>query len=1213
MCKLVKLLLLFAAIISSGSAQMEECGQISLQGKLNDNLFTRQSSLLTEFLEIPPNLRYGDRYQFDCDMYYDIYTNSTASVSGMVLSSSCHYLRIGRLLFTGPVVREEITGMKQKLYFGKQSMSDCLPETVTMHVIHGFPIVGVAESTNDLHLGHFMELPQTHKIIYELNLEESSFSAILKQAKIIMFEGEFTSDITVTSTEGLTFNADVVIFNRYLFHLDITASVDQEWDNVIYSVTGRAIEDSGMNIGAILEELTRNRIREIAESATQRLNSAQMALAEVQKVGGRLNAEKEAAQNETGALNIQFTAADSEVSRLAQAVERAQQQLRDLGDQVEQIRNRLDDSCMIQTCNNTCAPGLVPGNCTDIILENVTGTCLKTFVEPQVRTVKVSEIVIECERWSTETIRQQHCSCAAGFAGCSCSLNVFEGPRCIGTFCRIEQFADVTEHVEVERYVDCVVDRRMVNRIRPCHTNSSCSKLILDRRCVDANDNCTTIRKRILQELQQTQQEATSALEDFQEAQDKLTAANLKRDRLQAAVEVAQNTVDQLLEDCNTLTTSAQSQNIEFVREVNRVGLKLTELLKSSDQLFEVTNVEFQTTVTGESPSSLVLGIDIGFVNGSNGYIAINFDFDNVEASLSRAEARLAEYVSFNLAGTPGRRKRQLEDQLTNTVRLQQQNAELNSMLTFFKGLSNRLHELDSAAENIETSAQTIAMLLTAGIPNVGLLQPPIEPSAINNKLQNERSPISKALDELSQTLASNALQTASLATENLLPLWQAQVNILLNETGGLFNQECKGMSDCLVSSVDLLDSIVNSAPQELTNEISSMRNVVEKDLEEVSTSSQLTLKEAAAKMDPVLDVLDRAINTEYWSLKPPNLIRSNELELSVLENQELKLYCIATYNTRYPVRYQWRKDDVLLPTANMSTFTIEKAALEDKGNYTCVVSNHAGSTESLGTNVTVLRPPTFYYEPFNKTVTVGDANPAVLICNATSVPNPQFKWYFKARNASSFSRIPGIRGNEYHVEDPQKDDEGWYHCEAWIKYNNTYNISTFSRDAYVSVVDASITVLSIPFEITVESVEKISIDNLGETFNTITNGILSNSPADLQPTISQVEISQTFGKKQILLSGLINSRNAVMNGLPFKQLPEIAAEVSRSRKELLDVTQNMKSQLSNPSSFEGSGLPQISVADTSDYGYVFKCPKGQKLDENSFILCCKLHASKFQ
>ena len=1194
---------------------MEECGQISLQGKLNDHLFTRETSNLTQFLEIPPNLRYGDRYQFDCDMSYDIYTNSTASVSGMVLSSSCHYLRIGRLLFTGPVVREEITGMKQKLYFGKQAMSDCLPETVTMNVIHGFPIVGVAESTNDLRLGHFMELPRTHKINYELNLEESSFSAILKQAKIVMFEGEFTSDITVTSTEGLTFNADVVIFNHYLFHLNITASVDQEWDNAQYSVTGRAIEDSGMNIGAILEERTLNRIREIASSATQRLKSAQIALAEVQKVGERLNAEKEAAQNEARVLNTQLTAADSEVSRLARAVKRARQRLSSFGDQVKLIQNRLDDSCMIQTCNNTCAPGLVPGNCTDTILEDVTGTCLKTFLEPQLRTVKVSEIDVECGRWSTETVRQQHCNCAAGFAGCSCSLNVFEGPRYIGTHCRVEQFEDVTEHVEVERWVDCVVDRRMVNRIRPCHTNSSCSKLILDRKCVDANDECTIIRKHILQELQQTQQEATSALEDFQEAQDKLTAATLRRDRLQADIEVIQNTMDQLREDCKTLTSSEQAQNIEFVREVNRVGLKLEELLNSTDQLFNVTNVEFQTTLTDESPSSLVLGIDIGFVNGSSGYIAINFDFDNVEASLSRAEARLAEYVSFILAGTPGRRKRQLEDELTNTVRLQQQNAELNSMLTFFRGLSNRLHELDSAAENIQSSAQTIVMLLTLGIPNEGLHQPPIystvNTSTDNNVTRNERSRVSKALDELSQTLASNALQTASLTTENLFPLWQAQVNILLNETGELFNQECKGMSDCLVSSLDLLDSIVNSAPQELTNEISSMKNVVEQELEELSTSSELPLMEAAAKMDPVLDVLDRAINSEYWSLKPPNVTRSNELELSVLENQELRLYCEAIFNTRYPVHYQWRKDGVLLPTANMSTFTIEEAAVEDKGNYTCVVSNHAGSTESLGTNVTVLRPPTFYYEPLNKTVTVGDANPAVLICNATSVPNPQFKWYFKARNASSFNRIPGIRGNEYHVEDPQKDDEGWYHCEAWIKYNNTHNISTFSRDAYVSVVDASITVLSIPVQITIKSAEQLSTRNLRKTFRGITNNILQNSPFNVRPTISQLRIDMMLEQKQATLSALVNSKNAIMESIPSKLLPKIAAEVSRSREELAFVATNVKIALSNPLKYVGikRAASQLSASDTSDHGYVFKCPRGQQLDENSFLLCCELNA----
>ena len=1192
---------------------MEECGRISLQGKLNDNLFTRETSNLTAFLEIPPNLRHGDRYQFDCDLSYSIYTNSTGHANGMILSSSCHYLRIGRLLFTGPVIGERITGVSQKLYFGRKSAAECLPVTVD-DVFHDFHVIATAESSHSIQIGQFVELPASHQILYALNVDESSFSAVLKQAKIMMFEAVFTSDITITSANGLTFNADVVMFNRYLFHLDITASVDQEWDNVQYSVAGRAIEDSGMNIGTILEERTLKRIREIARSATQRLNSAQKALAGVQKVSARLNANKEQAENETRMLNDAIATTNSEIDRLTQDLNVTHEKLNALGEQVKQIQATLDNSCMIQNCNNTCAPGLVPGNCTDLLVEDIPGTCRRMVVEPRVRLEVISRVTVECERWETQTLRQQHCNCHGGFAVCSCTVMAMECPACIATFCTIEQRANVTEHVLVDQWVDCVVDRKLVKNIRPCYVNSSCTKPIPDRVCVEENNNCSNIRRRLLRDISRTQQDASSALQKLQATQEALAAANLNRDRLQAALEVAQNEVDQLTVDCNTLTDSAQTQNIAFVRDVNRVGLKLGELLKSPDKIFEISLVEFQTVLTGESPSSFVLRIDMKFVTGSSGLLAINFDFDNIESSLSIAESKLSEYVSLVLAGRSRRRKRQFEDELTNTGRLQQQNAELNSMLSFFGGLSNKLNELDSAAENLKLSAQDVANQLDFESTNKRVSrQSPVE--STQNVAQNERSPVSKALDKLIKTLVSNALQTASLTTENLLPLWQAQVNILLNETGGLFNQECKGMSDCLVSSVDLLDSIVNSAPQDMVSGVRSKKNIVEKALQELSTSSNITLQEAVDKLNPVLSVLNSVIKTEYWSLLPPRVLLSNEFEVSVLENEQLRITCKATYNAKYPVRYQWRKDGVLLPIANMSTFIIEKAALEDKGNYTCVVSNHAGSTESLGTNVTVLRPPTFYYEPFNKTVTVGDANPAVLICNATSVPNPQFKWYFKARNASSFSRIPGVRGNEYHVEDPQKDDEGWYHCEAWIKYNNTHNISTFSRDAFVSVVDASITVLSIPVEITVESVEKISIDNLGETFNTITNSILSNSPVDVRPTVSQLQISEVLENKQAVLSVLISSRNAIMEGLPSRQLPEIAAEVSRYRQELAIVAKNVTTSLSNPFAYLGikRATPQISVADTSDYGYVFRCPKGQKLDEKSFILCCKLHAAKFR
>ena len=1208
-----------------GPPQEGNCGLRTLNGKLNDNLFTRETSVLTSFLEIPPNLRHGDRYQFDCDLSYALYTNSTASVDGMILSSSCHYLRIGRLLFTGPVVDQQIKGMTQELYFGRQSSADCLPETVD-DITLPFPVIGIANSAHNLQLGHFGELPESNRITYGLNVDANSFAAVISDVKMMMFETTFTADITITSHDGLKLSGDVDLFGEYPFYLEISSSGNQEWESISYLVEGSANKNTDKSLITILEEITLSQIRSIAETATQRVNSARMALDEVRQVTERLTDEKDRAQEEVMMLSRMFNATVEEIQNLDKSVQNTRQRLRDLGEEAENIQTMLDNSCMIQDCNYTCVPGLVPDNCTDIVLEDVPGTCYRTVIEPRVRTVVVAVVEIECERWSTVQVEQQHCGCSlSGFAGCSCSVTHFEGPRCVGSFCRIEQTAEVTEYVAVQRWVDCVVDQKMVNRIRPCQTFSQCKDVIPDRMCVDENDNCTIVRNSTLQEISSTQQEASMVLSDLQQLQQNLAAANLRRDRLQASLVVSQTKVDQLTEDCDALTESAQVQDIQFIEEVNRAGLKLAELLKSSSNLFEISSIDFMTTIHEESPSVLLLGIRLKYGNGSSRYLTTSFDFDNIASSLSTAEAKLAKYVSMDLAGTSRRRKRQFENQegLPPFDRLQQQDAELKSMNTFFKGLSNALNDLNEIAQNLTSSANDVEKFLNLDTMDIstGITQPPtekvIDPSAIGTESpsvadsaidRNIRSPVSKALYELAKTYASNAKTTANIATVNLFPRWQAQVNIFLNQTRQLFGQECSGISDCLVSAVDTLDNILGSAPQEVVMNTKAKVKEAEKDLQELSISSNLTLANAATKLDPIVSVLDNAIKTEYWSLLPPNVTKSNKFELSVLENEELKLFCRAVYNFKYPVRYQWRKDGRLLPLANESTLVIESASLEDKGNYTCVVSNHAGATESLWTNVAVLRPPAFYYEPFNATVTVGDANPAVLICNATSVPNPQFKWYFRAKNASNFTRIPDVRGNEYHVEDPQKDDEGWYHCEAWIKYNDSHNMSAFSRDAYVSVVDASVTRLAIPIKVTVNHAEQIDENDLNNTIQIITKNVLKNSPPDLRPTLSHIAINMSVDTGETVISALLNSRNAPLDGIVSTKLPEIAESVSRCRKELIDVSKILKTKLSNPEEFKMGGLQSVRRAtDTSDYGYVFECPPGQQLDESTFILCCEL------
>ena len=59
---------------------------------------------------------------------------------------------------------------------------------------------------------------------------------------------------------------------------------------------------------------------------------------------------------------------------------------------------------------------------------------------------------------------------------------------------------------------------------------------------------------------------------------------------------------------------------------------------------------------------------------------------------------------------------------------------------------------------------------------------------------------------------------------------------------------------------------------------------------------------------------------------------------------------------TSYQLSYQWRKDGVHISGANSFTYTIQSVTESNEGQYSCVVSNDAGSVTSTSASLTVCK-----------------------------------------------------------------------------------------------------------------------------------------------------------------------------------------------------------------------------------------------------------------
>jgi hypothetical protein len=73
------------------------------------------------------------------------------------------------------------------------------------------------------------------------------------------------------------------------------------------------------------------------------------------------------------------------------------------------------------------------------------------------------------------------------------------------------------------------------------------------------------------------------------------------------------------------------------------------------------------------------------------------------------------------------------------------------------------------------------------------------------------------------------------------------------------------------------------------------------------------------------------------------------------------------------PLYYQWRHDDVNIPNANLSTYTILGVQTNDAGNYAVVITNSINAVTSAPASLTVVMlPPTISSQPNSRTIAPG-------------------------------------------------------------------------------------------------------------------------------------------------------------------------------------------------------------------------------------------------
>ncbi|KAL1022832.1 hypothetical protein UPYG_G00032950 [Umbra pygmaea] len=163
-----------------------------------------------------------------------------------------------------------------------------------------------------------------------------------------------------------------------------------------------------------------------------------------------------------------------------------------------------------------------------------------------------------------------------------------------------------------------------------------------------------------------------------------------------------------------------------------------------------------------------------------------------------------------------------------------------------------------------------------------------------------------------------------------------------------------------------------------------------------------------------------------------PPTIHGGEAELSVVENSQAQLTCMAE-GVPQPTM-SWEKDGT--PVSNMAgeytilpsgELIIDSAQPDDAGSYTCVATNAVGQ-DSRAISFSVHTHPAF--TELLGDVALNKGERLVLSCGVTGIPTPKITWSFN--NNIKHAHYDYLNGHsEMVIERVNKDDSGTYTCVA--------------------------------------------------------------------------------------------------------------------------------------------------------------------------------------
>ena len=1021
----------------------------------------------------------------------------------------------------------------------------------------------------------------------------------------------FNTEININE-DMLNFTADAELFGNYPAKLSVTALTNVPWNRMVFMVDGQLNTNTVQEIDNYVKQYI---IEDVINKTLERERNVRQAFVRANQTLTLLTTQLSMRQMQLSEANEKYERA-IEASRIAnETLRNATAGVNTANTQISQAQNALNQVCQLDSCMDIEVRRDVCQTCYQDIVVEGSGTC--TVLRPKVVCDEVVQYVRR-RRWRYVTLCQDYCYRVCGWFTSYTRCRQSCRGLCVSEE-YLEPMMDIVKKTVLEPKTEpCDPPQQVLNQ----SISMTCCQSYIERSPdLQCQEMCRSAQVQATERLRETNRQVAEPFERLNQARQAVLNANARLARARVERDSAQFMRDQAREPYQNAQETIIVSLVNQRRLLDEVEdeLKIVRRYETDgiEGVFALKDVHFSTEISTQSPTILPLTFSYSSF-GEDLTKVINFDFTaSKELNMRQIAVEIASDIvdtpRFNKRSTPSVRLRRQDDsgseiaERSRNKELFQENCALianieqyvqnilNSLETVHESNNNAAERLRQSKENLQMQAESSNSQMDTMI-NFGALEELFNITGEDFRDTSDEEIIENYRNYF-KDLANTTVEMLDSVDNTSFGEWQASMEMLHNQTGSAAGYPCTGFADCLDTTTELIKRLITDLrPGEDKQVLQQQFEQSRQGYIQLATSMTLKVPDAVILITGLLETVDDEILSTYWCSLSPNITEQPPIQVNASSGSDFTLDC--PYESSLPVSAHWRKDGVPIPSSNSSTLVVPKANIMDSGNYTCHIANAVGMESSLNVSVLVYDLPEFFQVLRPVTTYAGNESGAWFSCNASAWPYPGWRWYYRAHESDPWIQFEGEDTNELTILSPQKEDEGWYTCEA---YNNYGYLR--APPVYLTILPVSIAQLGlkIKFQLTYNSSRECGNTSLlKENIETYLREEIKIGSASVYNTEIDTSMSSLYMVALTLVSENTtteNTKTMILREIENKALPPRGAIVS-ARRAL------QQAAISGTVSFSCQDVDfELEESSLTFQTLEYFCPPGQELNSN-FLLC---------